>query len=317
MTFRVLVTSRSFGSTSEVPLQILARAGCQIIKLPAGAKMDEASLIGAAGEVEGWIAGTEPITARVIQASPHLKVIAKHGVGVDNIDLAVARDRGIVVTNTPGANTEAVAELTIGLMLALARRIVRADRHLRAGSWKPIAGVELAGKTLGLIGLGRIARVVVRRLAGFEMNVIAYDPVRDEDFARQWRVRYCPLDDALRQADFVSLHAPRTDATHGLIGATQLALMKPTAFLINTARGELVDEPALIDALAAGRIAGAGLDVFACEPPGDSLLLTLENVTVTPHIGAHTADAITVMSSMAAESLVAALEGRPVPYPVV
>jgi D-3-phosphoglycerate dehydrogenase len=317
MTYQVLVTSRSFGSTSETPMRILIEAGCEVVRLPAGARLDEDSLVDSLQSIDGWIAGTEPITAGVMAAAPKLRTIAKHGVGVDNIDLAAAQASRITVTNTPGANTEAVAELAIGLMFAVARQVVYADRQLRAGGWKPLVGVELAGKTLGIVGLGRIGRLVVRRLAGFEMNILAHDPARDEEFARQHRVRYCALDELLREADVVSLHAPVTPETRGLLGAVQLSQMKQTAFLINTARGELIDEAALVEALREKRIAGVGLDVFACEPPGDSPLFTLDNVTVTPHIGAHTGDAITAMSMLAAEDLVASLHGRPVLHRVV
>lgn len=317
MPARILVTSRSFGSTSQVPAQILAGAGCEIVKPPPGIKLVPSVLIDAVQSADGWIVGNEPVTAEVLHAAPRLRAVVKHGTGVDNIDLAAAQARGILIANTPGANAPAVAELAVALLLAAARQLVFADHQAHAGSWKPVVGTNVRGKTLGIIGLGRIGKQVVELLRGYELKVLAYDTLRDDDFARAHGVQYSALEQLLRASDFISLHAPLLPETHHLIGAMQLGWMKPTALLVNTARGELVDERALHDALRERRIAGAALDVIAQEPPNDSLLLRLENVIITPHIGAHTTDAITAVSVRAAENLVAALQGRAVPDRVI
>jgi len=236
-----------------------------------------------------------------------------HGVGVDHIDLKAAARLGIIVANCPGTNNQAVADLTIGLMLALARQIPAVDRKLRQHIWGRHSGSELWQKTLGLVGLGRVGCDVARRALGFEMKILAYDPYVSAAQARASQVTLAPLDEVIAAADFLSLHASLTDETRGLIGAAQLRQMKPTAYLINTARGGLVDEAALYQALTEGVIAGAALDAFAEEPPWNSLLLTLDNVVVTPHIGAHTREAIERVGLLAVQNVVQALQtGEPV-----
>ncbi len=317
MSYQILVTSRSFGSTSPDPARILAKGGCSIVKPPAGIELDEKGMIEALAGADGLIVGNEPVTAAVMAASPKLRVVSKHGIGVDNIDLSAARRQGIIVTNAPGANSCAVAELAITLMHTLARNVLGADRQARSGSWKPVVGSQLTSKTLGLVGMGRIGKIVIQRLSGYEMNFLAYDPIRDEAFAERFHLRYCDLDQLVREADIISLHAPLVSSTRGIIGATQIGLMKPSAILVNTARGELVDETALYQALRNRKIAGAGLDVFAQEPPKANPLLGLDNVVVTPHIGAHTFEAIAATSTVAAENTVAALTGGVIPHQVI
>jgi len=259
-----------------------------------------------------------PVTASVIEAARRLKVIGRAGAGVDNIDLAAATRRGILVVNAPGSNSIAVAEHTLALMLALARRIPQADAKLRAGRWekRSLAGVELRGKTLGIIGLGRVGTAVARRAAGLEMRLMAYDPFVAVDHAARLGVRLVSLDELLRTADFVSIHAPLTDLTRGMIGARELALMKPTAYLINCARGGIVDEEALARALAEGRLAGAALDVFAHEPPFDSPLLASEKVILTPHLGGSTQEAQRNVAVDVAQQVLAVLKGELPRYPV-
>lgn len=315
MTYRILVTARSFGSTSDLPGKMLADAGCVVIPGDRTSPWNEERLITALQSVDGLIAGNDPITARVLDACPRLRVIAKHGTGVDNIDLEAAGRRGIIVANTPRANAGAVAELAIGFMFALARRLLVANQQARAHNWKPVAGMELAGRTLGVVGLGHIGKTLVERMSGLNMTVLAYDPIQDSDFAHRWRVRYASLEELLCESDFVSLHAPLTPATRALIDAAALARMKPTAYLVNTARAELVDEQALCTALREKRIAGAAIDALADNPAHP--LFTLDNVIITPHVGAHTAGAITAMSMGAATNLVAALQGDLVPDRVI
>jgi len=248
--------------------------------------------------------------AGLIQRLPNLRVIAMHGVGVDQVDVAAATARGIIVTNVPGANAQAVAELTIGLMLAVLRRIPMADGRLRAGDWAGgrTLGNELSGLTLGLVGLGNIGRKVASLARAFGMTVLGYDPnvVQPPE-----GVKLTDLPSLLSNADIVSLHAPQTPATEKMINTTTLALMKPTAVLINTARGALVDEQALAEALKAGRLAGAGLDVYAQEPPDPANpLLKLENVVLTPHIGSSTRGALRNIARIAGEDVARVLKGE-------
>ena len=268
--------------------------------------------------VDGYIAGLDSIDAAALAAADGLRVVARYGVGVDNVDLAAAAARGIVVTNTPGANARSVAELTVALLLLLARPVLRAAAETRAGGWPRLPGLSLAGKTVGLVGFGAIGRQTARLLAGFDCRLLAYDPLLNEATAAALGVRAAGLDELLATSDFVSLHAPVTPATRGMVDAAFLARMKPGAALVNTARGELVDEAALLDALANGRLRGAALDAFAAEPPGgDNPLLALPNVIATPHMGAHTDGATTVMGRMALADCLAVLRGEEPRYRVV
>ncbi len=252
------------------------------------------------------------VTAEVIEAAPNLKAIGRAGIGVDNIDLEAATKRGILVANAPESNTVAAAEHTLGLMLAAARRIPAADATLRAGEWKRSAfkGVEVAEKTLGLIGLGHVGSIVARGARGMGMRVLAYDPYVSEDRIRSMNTEKAEsVDEVLGSADFVSLHVPRTPQTTGMIDSAALEKMKPTAYLINVARGGIVDETDLYNALKEGQIAGAALDVYAEEPTTDSPLFALPNVVVTPHLGASTAEAQDRAGITAAEQVATALRG--------
>ncbi len=233
------------------------------------------------------------VTSRVIEAGKRLRVIGRAGVGLDNIDVSAARAMGIEVRNCPDTTSVAVAEHTFALILALARHIPEADRTMKAGRWEKrrLKGVSLRGKTIGIIGFGRIGRQVARLAQGFGMRVLVNQPRLTPELALEAGVTPCDLPELLRQADVVTLHVPLRPENVGLIGRDELALMKPSAFLINTARGGLVDEEALLDALNGGRLAGAGLDVFAQEPPGDHPLVCHPRVVATPHIGASTVEA--------------------------
>jgi glyoxylate reductase len=254
---------------------------------------------------------TDPVDADLIAACPRLKAIANMAVGTDNIDVEAAAARGIPVGNTPGVLTDATADLALALLLALARRIVPGAAQVRAGEWKTWEpardlGADLSGATLGIVGWGRIGQAVARRAAGFGMEI-----------AHSSRSSGVPLDELLERADFVSLHTPLTPATRHLIGAAALARMKPTALLINTARGGVVDQGALREALMAGTIAGAALDVTDPEPlPADHPLLDAPNLLVVPHVGSATVRTRARMAAMAVDNLLAALDGRPMPYPV-
>ena len=311
MRYKVLVTPRSFGEGSDEPIRIMEDAGCEVIRMkPQGRLLQEEELASLVGECDGMIVGLDPVSKKVITSGKRLKVISKYGVGLDNVDLEAAKARGIIVTYTPGANTEAVADLAFGLMLACARNIPLADRKVRSGQWQKITGSSVWGKTLGVIGTGRIGRAVVRRASGFDMRILCHDEQEDPALISAYHVEYVQLDELLRQSDYVTLHIPLTERTQNFIGAAELSIMKKTAYLINTARGELVDEEALYQALISGKIAGAGLDVFQQEPPTGSKILGLENVVLAPHMGAHTAESIINMSIMASRNLVAALRGE-------
>ena len=310
--YRVLVATRSFGSTSSKPWDVLAEAGCEVVKADMKGEMSEERLIELLADIDGAIVGVVPVTARVMESAPRLKVISMHGVGVDHVDLPAAAKLGIVIANCPGANDQAVADLAIGLMIAIARQIPIADLALRQEKWGRYTGSELWNKTLGLVGYGRIGRGVAKRALGFDMDVLVFDPYVPADQAGLPGVRLTSLEEVISSADFLSLHAALTNETRNMIGEAQLRNMKPSAFLVNTARGGLVDEAALYQALSQKWIAGAALDVFVEEPPVGSPLLGLENLVVTPHIGAHTQEAIERMGVMAAQNVVLTLQsGQP------
>ncbi len=259
------------------------------------------------------------VTADVLEAAANLKVIARAGIGLDNVDVDAATRRGVMVVNAPQSNVISAAEQAMALMLAQARNIPRADEALRRGSWERSTwqGVELAGKTIGLVGLGRVGALVAQRSAGFGMRVIAFDPYVSSERAKEMGVDAMPsLEALLVQADFVSIHLPRTPETEGLIGEHELSLMKPGARLVNTARGGIVDEAALVKSLESGHLGGAALDVFAEEPVTESPLFARDDVVLTPHLGASTKEAQDKAGTTVAEMVRLALKGEFVPYAV-
>jgi D-3-phosphoglycerate dehydrogenase / 2-oxoglutarate reductase len=284
--------------------------------------LEESHLVEKVKDVDAIIVRANgTISARIMDAAPRLKVIGRHGVGLDAIDLQAAQERGIVVCNTPTANVESVAEQAVGLMLAVAKQICRADKSLRQGRWEvryEFIGQEIAGRTLGLIGMGRIgARVAEICHLGFSMPVIYTDLISYPDVEEKFNASKYPLDEVLIAADIISLHVPLTPETHNMISAEQLAKMKPSSILINTARGLIVDERALVESLRNRRLAGAGLDVY-CEEPAevDNPLFHLDNVVVTPHMAAHTEDALRQMS-MVAQDVINVLTGKKAVFRVV
>jgi len=258
--------------------------------------------------------------AEIIAAGENLRAISNMAVGCDNIAVPAATARNILVGNTPAVLTETTADLAWSLIAAAARRIPEADRYLRAGRWKSwspqlMLGQDICGSTLGIIGLGRIGQAVARRAKGFDMRILYADLAPKPDAEEALGVRFAELHELLRESDIVSIHTPLTDRTHHLIGARELALMKPSAVLVNTARGTVVDGRALADALREGRIFAAGLDLFESEPPAlDDPLLQLDNCVSLPHIGSASVDTRTRMATMAADGLLAALEGRRPPH---
>ncbi len=303
----------------------LARAGIDLLR-EAGLHVDEhpglspEDLLAIIPDYDALIvrSGTQ-VTADVIRAAKNLKVIARAGVGVDNIDISAATEAGIIVANAPTGNVAAAAEHAIALMFALARNVAEAHRSMRAGEWnrKAFMGVEIRNKTLGLVGLGRVAGHVCRRAVGLGMQVLAYDPYVSADYAARLGAELVSLDDLLARSDFISLHLPLNDATRHLIDAEALARVKPGARIINTSRGGVIDEAALLKALDAGRLAGAALDVFSQEPlPADSPLRRHPRLVLTPHIGGSTTEAQHQVAVDAAEQVIDVLHGRPARYAI-
>ncbi len=309
MTFKVLATPRSFCNTEGAHHDYLRDSGC-LVERRAGERPFHADELRAlVVGYDGVILGLDACDASVIDAADSLRVISRYGAGVDQVDLEAASRRGIAVTNTPGANKVAVAELTIGLMFALARSLPQVAAAARIGTWKRGAGWELTGKTLGVVGLGEIGREVAARAHGLGMHVLGYDPYNTVgDVAR------VDLPTLIERSDVITLHCALTPETRSLFDAARLAQMRKGAALINTARGGLVDETALYEALKNGQLAGAAADVFQNDPPTDSPLLGLENFIATPHIGATTRESVLHMALLAAQNLVAVLRGEPCPY---
>lgn len=265
---------------------------------------------------------TDRVDASLMDAAPKLRVISNYAVGYDNIDVAAATQRGIIVGHTPGVLTEAVADFTMALLLAAGRRVVEGERFVKAGRWKAwgptlFLGRDIHGATLGLVGLGRIGGGVARRARGFAMRILYHDIARREDLERELGLIYTDFETLLRESDFVSLHVPLTEDTHHLMSKEQFALMKPTAILINTSRGPVVDQRALYEALRSGKIAGAALDVTDPEPIApDDPLLSLDNCLIVPHMASASIATRTKMATMAAENLIAGLRGEMPPHPV-
>jgi D-3-phosphoglycerate dehydrogenase len=265
--------------------------------------------------VDGYIAGVDDVSAEVIAHAPDsLKVISRYGVGYDQVDIKACGQRGIAVTNTPEVNAESVADLTFGLILSVARKIAFADRQTRQGGWPRVIGTELYDKTLGIMGLGAIGKRVAKRALGFSMRVLAYDPWIDHSFCQQYQIKVSSFDEILERSDFISLHMPLTADTRHIINSDTIARMKDGAILVNTARGGLIDEQAVYNALKSGKLGGFGVDVYEIEPPGSSLFFELDNTVVTPHIGSSTDEAMNEMGKLAVQNLIDVLTGKECPY---
>ena len=310
MTLHILIPD----SVDQVAIDILTQADG--LRVTAPGNMSREDTIAALADADAMIIrSSTKADAALLEVAPNLKAIARAGVGVDNVDLDAATAKGIVVMNTPGGNTISTAEYTFGLMLSLARNIPQGDASLRAGNWdrKSFSGVELRGKTLGIIGLGRIGREVGKRAVAFEMQVIGYDPFVDEETAQQANItRVDTLDDLYAQSDFITLHSVITDETRGMINTESIAKMKQGVCIINAARGALINDNDLAQAIASGQVGGAALDVYASEPPpADHPLVGLKNVISTPHLAASTSDAQVNVAVEAAELIRdALLHGR-------
>jgi D-3-phosphoglycerate dehydrogenase / 2-oxoglutarate reductase len=315
---RVLVTPTSYGKNDPRLKSDLEKQVGEVIYNPTGKPLSAAEVEQLLPGIDGYIAGLDAINAAAFQAADRLKVIARYGVGVDSVDLQAAKEKNIVVTNTPGANSVSVAELTVAVILAMARQIPQGVAATRQGQFPRLSGLSLEGKTVGILGLGSIGKQLARRLVGFNCRMLAFDPYPDQEFADRNHIEFVPQAQLQAESDFLSLHLPLLPETRGLVNHQFLAIMKPGAFLINTARGELIDEEALLLALKSGHLRGAALDVFAQEPPNpDHPLLALPQVIATPHLGSQTDGATNSMGWMAFNDCLAVLRGETPQHRVV
>jgi D-3-phosphoglycerate dehydrogenase len=308
---RVLVTPTSYAKYDPTLKTRLEEEVGEVIYNPSNHPLSAELLIDLIQDVDGYIAGLDEVTNDVLATANKLKVIARYGVGVDNIDLKAAARKGIVITNTPSANALSVAELTVGLMIALARNIPEAVVLTRSGNWPRLSGTLLTGKTIGLIGYGAIGRCVAKLLGGFDCQILVYDPYINTQNEITPQVDCVDRDFLVINSDFISLHCPSTPETTNLINAEFLTRMKPGSFIVNTARGDLVDEGALFESLVSGHLRGAALDVFSKQPLNlDNPLIALDKVILTPHTGAHTDGAANEMGWRALNDCLAVLRGH-------
>ncbi|MGC4018156.1 MAG: phosphoglycerate dehydrogenase [Muricomes sp.] len=312
---KILVTPTSLQpNKGSNALKVLQEFSNDLVFNESGRPLTEDELIPLLKDCDGYIAGLDYVTEKVINSCSNLKVISRYGAGYDRVDIAAAKAKGIPVTNTPGVNAEAVGELAFSLILSLARRITYLNQATRNGEWVRSTGMELKGKTIGIMGLGAIGKVVARCARGFEMNVMAYDPYINEAYCLENNIRACTFDEVIEEADVISLHLPLTDTTRHLINNDTIARMKPSAILINTSRGGIIDEDAAYHALKESRLGGLGLDAFEIEPPTSSKLFELDNVVVTPHTGAHTKEATDNMAYGSIQNLIDILSGNECPF---
>lgn len=300
---KVLITPRSFGKNNPALFARLEDAGLELVRNTTGSVLSETLMMEMLAPCQGVIVGIDPLGPRVLEACPELRAISKYGVGLDNIDLGLCRQMGIRVSRTIGANSNAVADYAFALMLAVARKLVVIDQACHNRDWSKITSIDVHGRTLGIIGLGAIGKLLARRAIGFEMRVLAHDIEFDREFADRHGIERADVDTIAKEADFISLHAVLTDETRHIIDQRRLSMMKKTAVLINTARGALVDEAALLDALRSGEIYGAGIDAFEREPPEDPDWYRLDNVIMGSHCASSTIGATESMGAMAVDNL--------------
>lgn len=312
---KVVSTSPSFAQYSNEPIEVLEQHGIQLIQLPAD--IQEEAFIAAVQEADAAIVAFNTISPNVLARAPRLKIVCKHGVGVDNIDLEAARKSGVWVTNVPNTNKHAVADFTFALMLSLARQIPAANELTKKGEWPRIFGSDVYGKTVGIIGLGNIGKEVARRSRGFDMKILAFDPYPDHSFAEKHDVSFVSLEELLAKSDFVTLHIALTEQTENCIGRKELNLMKKSAYLIHASRGGIVNEDALYDVLRDGSIAGAALDVFEQEPAREHLLFGLPNLIATSHIAGYTSGAVNEIGMTCVRNIVEVLVNKQRPEHVV
>lgn len=310
---KVLITPRSFGKYNKDELIEKMKAhDIEPIFNPYGRILTEQEMQDELQGMDGVIVGVDPINTKVMENAKHLKVISKYGVGIDNIDSAYANSKGILVTRTVNANTDAVADYAMTLLMCVARRVVEIDIGCHHEDWTKKEALDVYGKKLGVLGLGAIGKGVVKRATGFDMKIYGYDVVRDEDFLKQYDVEFTDIDTIVKECDFISLHLPLNEKTKHILNKDNLASAKDNLIIINTARGGLIDEEDLYDLLKYHKIYGLGLDVFEIEPPQDSKLLSLPNVVVSSHTAASSKGAIDAMSIMAVDNLIENLNEKPI-----
>jgi D-3-phosphoglycerate dehydrogenase / 2-oxoglutarate reductase len=307
---RVLIAPMTLANVQGEFLRVLQEAKFELVFPGLGRQLVEDEIITALDGIAGVVAGSEPYTPRVLDAHPQLKVIARVGVGYDAVDVPAATQRGVAVTIAVNTNQGSVAEHTFALMLCLAKRVIHQHNLTIQGGWPRGSTIPLRGQTLGIAGLGRIGKAMATRALAFDMKVIAYDPFPDRAFCDGHGVGLVSLDELFRASDYVTLHMPATPESRHLINARTLDLMKPTAFLLNTSRGVVVNEKDLYEALKARRIAGAGLDVFEEEPPGKIPLFELDNIVITPHQAGTDWRSLHDMARSAAEAIVSLSRGE-------
>jgi len=303
---KIFIAPTTFSNFSDTPLDILKKEHYELVFNDKGRKMSENEIASVISEFKGILAGTEVYSKKVLDNAMKLRTISRLGVGLDNIDLDSTKKKGIKIFKTQTTPAPAVAELVLGLMLDLARKISHQNNTLKLGTWKKEMGNLLQGKTLGIVGLGTIGKTLVKLVKGFNFNLLAFDLYQDELFAKNYGVNYCNLDTLLGKSDIVSIHLNLTNETNQLMNATQISKMKPGSILINASRGEMIDEEALYNALKEKKVLGAGLDVFNNEPYLGQLT-ELDNIIVTPHIGSYAKELRIQMEIEAVENLMRGL----------
>lgn len=307
--YKVLVTSPAFNKENLSHYRMELEFFGEVIYNPLEKPLEPKEIINKMNGVHAIIAGLDSFDEEILSKAPEqLKIISRFGAGYERVDIKAAGKRGIAVANTPGANASGVADLTMGLIIDVMRKISRLNHKMRQGIWQRPMGMELQGKTLGIIGFGAIGKEVARRGKGFAMNMVAFDPCVSQDIANDYQVKMLSLEEVLKKADILTLHVPVVKETFRLINEDRIKYMKKGVILINTARGELLDETVLYHAVKRGHVAGVGLDAFEVEPPLDNPLIQLEQVTATPHIGAHTHESSENMARMAIENIKLYLE---------
>ncbi len=315
---KVFVSPTSFLKPQNAKAKALLEEHAETSYNELGRPLQGDEIISRLNGADAYLAGLDYITADVVEKMPDsVKVISRYGTGVDRVDISACEKRSIAVTNTPGANATAVCELAFALALAVARNIPALHTAVCGGAWPRNEGIELAGKTLGILGLGAIGKRLAIRAKAFEMRVLAYDPYLDRAFTKEHGIEQKELDVLLCESDFISLHLPLNESTHYLINEGRIGLMRPGAVIINTSRGGLIDEAAAATALKDGRLGGLGLDAFECEPLAASPLIGLKGVVFTPHTGAHTAEAVEKMGLLSVQNVFDVLAGRECPYLVI
>lgn len=307
---KVLLTPRSFGKYSKEPYQLLKENGIEVVTNPTGGILKEEEMKELIKDVDAIIVGVDTLNEDVLKEAKKLQVISKYGVGIDNIDIDYCKKNNIEVTITRGANSSAVADYSFALLLAVARRVSEIDKDCRSHDWSKKVSLDVYGKKIGILGLGAIGKGVAERAEGFKMEIYGYDIYKDEEFIKNHNIHFTTIEEIMKECDFVSIHLPLTKDTHHIINRDMLKSAKKNLIIINTARGGIIDENALYEALKSGDIYGAGIDVFENEPAADSKLLELDNVVVGSHCSASSVGAVDKMSMIATENVIKVLKER-------